>query len=158
MNKKAISYGAVMKIPDLLFLVIAFSVVLLLIGLHIKTDVETFPVESDITAIRLLYSALAYQDPDTGRIFPGIIDLDKFNTAYLEKAIVMPAKYMPIELVFKDQKVYLDEENFKDNWAARFVKGKGRININEINIYTLARQTNSKLFSGKTKIIITQKT
>ena len=140
----------------MLFLIIAFLVVWLLLGMHIKTNVETFPVEADITAIRLLYDHLAYFDPDTGRNYPGIIDLKKFDTAYLEKSYLQPKDYMPLKITFAGNEAYIDEGSYKDNYAARFVSRIGKINLKKTQVYTLAFDGN-KIKTGTTEIVITQK-
>ena len=152
MNKKGLSYEAVMKIPDLIFLVIAFLVVWLLLGLHVKSEVETFPIESDITAVRMLYNSLAYQDPDTGRIYPGVIDLEKLNNKYLET--VYSTSGLPLKVMFNDLEAYIDEDNYKDNYAARFTKN---VETKTIKLYTLAR-ANQQTQKGEMQIIITKRT
>ncbi len=155
-NKKGISYSSIMAIPDIGFLIIAFFVIWLLIGLHIKTDVETFPVESDLAAIRIIYDSIAYQDPDTGRVYPGIVDLEKMRTSHLERVYVQPKKYMPMKVAFEGIESYVDEDNFKDNYAARFVEHIGRVNINKVKLYAIAKQA-QQTEDGALEIIITQK-
>ncbi len=152
MNKKGISYEAIITIPDIIFLIIAFLTVGLLLGLHMKSTVEIFPLESDVTALRLIYNSLAYEDPDTGRLYPGIIDLNKLQ--YLEKAFSPPEKYMPLKITFEDKEAFADEESFKDNYAARFVTHRGRINLKKIRLYALTSDSKN----GMLEILVTQKT
>lgn len=155
-NKKGISYEAVMKIPDMIFLIVAFMVVLLLIGLHIKTNVESFLIETDIVTIRMLYDQIAYFDHDTGRSYPGIIDLKKLDTAYLERNYLQPPDYMPVKITFAGREAYLYEGNYKDNYAARFVRGTGRVNLAKNQLYALAYD-NGGLKTGTAEVIASQK-
>lgn len=155
-NKKGVSYSSIMAMPDIGFLIIAFFVIWLLIGLHIKTDVETFPVESDLAAIRIIYDSVAYQDPDTGRVYPGIVDLEKMQTFHMEKAYLQPKRYMPLKVAFNSIEAYVDESNFKDNYAARFVEHVGRVNVNKVKLYSIAKEA-QQTQDGMLEITITQK-
>ncbi|MBI2548371.1 hypothetical protein HYW21_03400 [Candidatus Woesearchaeota archaeon] len=71
----------VMWIPKILFLVIVFIVAIILIREFLVTGIDVFEPEAATFINSFLYSphGLSYRDPGTGRVYPGIIDIQRFN-------------------------------------------------------------------------------
>jgi hypothetical protein len=90
MNKKAqtdtILNWVFYRLPIMVIIVVFFSLIL---TYHYMTGLNSYDVEYLVINSRLTYSPnlLAYQDKITGRVYPGTIDLGKFDTANLEKNI-----------------------------------------------------------------------
>jgi len=80
-NKRAVISGEViMVIPRILFLVAILFAVIILIKILIITTIDIREVESSILVNRLLFSKeVIYYDKNIERLYPGIIDLEKFT-------------------------------------------------------------------------------
>ena len=86
-NKKGrISEEVLLSIPRIIFLIAVLFAVVLLVKIFIITNIDVRQVESNILISRLLYSkdGLSYYDEDIKRLYPGIIDLNKFRQISLE--------------------------------------------------------------------------
>jgi len=76
-------------------LVLALSIVALVAMKNsaINNLTKTHDLEYKIILNRMIYSptALAYVEPDTGRAYPGIIDMSKFNEEHLNESLMTNA-------------------------------------------------------------------
>tara|TARA_Y100000310_G_C20683655_1_gene817622 strand:+ start:1461 stop:2048 length:588 start_codon:yes stop_codon:yes gene_type:complete len=89
MNKKAIlSYNELMAFIRILLLIIVMFAIIFLVNSTITLEVNTFDAEAELFIQQVLYSnALILNDHETGRSYPAIIDLDKFTSTEVEKAL-----------------------------------------------------------------------
>ncbi len=70
------------------FLMVALIVFFLFVSAYINNQINPQPIIVEVTANRIMYSdAVMYQDPVTGRTYPGIIDLKKLNDDTISKNI-----------------------------------------------------------------------
>ena len=78
---KTISDHLILFIPKSVYLAIAFLSVVFLLRLLIITNIDTSQTEAKVLTYRIYYSPniLTYIDSDTGRAYPGMIDLQKFQ-------------------------------------------------------------------------------
>ncbi|MBI2128623.1 hypothetical protein HYU07_00140 [Candidatus Woesearchaeota archaeon] len=84
-----ISFNTVIWIQRILFIVTIVFSILFLITFFFNLKNETTDLRIALFANRILYSpdGITYNSPETDRSYPGIIDLQKFDSAALEKAI-----------------------------------------------------------------------
>ena len=128
-NKKAITtFEILMWVPRIIFLVIVMFAVMILIRSYVTTTIDTSELEANVFANRILYSptAISYYDKKIDRLYPGIIDADKFNSQknekFLEKSSYYGSKNMEIgaKLFLKDLsdnnnlEVFYNEDFFKE--------------------------------------------
>ena len=76
---------------------------------------------------RLLYSPelLAYEDGATDRVYPGIVDYEKFDTTRLEDALLSPNNNVAVNLELinlasgESRRAYVNEERARvwDDWS-----------------------------------------
>lgn len=81
-SKKAeMSSEVVMIIPKIVFIIAVIFSFVILVKILIVTNVNVKDIESQILINRLLFSkdSISYLDPDTARLYPGIIDLKSFE-------------------------------------------------------------------------------
>ncbi len=139
-NKKGdfIGLNIVLHIFEIIF-TISLAVFLLLI-IHIEKDINTFDLESEIFINRILYSnnGLWLYDKDTGRIYPGIIDIKNFDINDIEKNLEKTmffgkennrlAAEIILKLKEKSYSIYYNKEKY-DMWVslykAGYIKGIG---------------------------------
>ena len=71
-------------------IVIVFVFYLMVLRSPFVYDLETHEVENSIFIKRLTYSPnlLAYKDQTTKRVYPGIIDLEKFDTEKIKENLI----------------------------------------------------------------------
>ncbi len=81
-------------------LVIILGTLFIILTSHFNTGLNSYEVENLILIKRLTYSPnlLAYQDPDTNRVYPGIIDIEKFSTENLEENLVNKNKRLAVNM------------------------------------------------------------
>lgn len=84
-----ISFNTVIWIQRILFIVVIVFSILFLINYFFNLKNETTDMRIALLANRILYSpdGITYNSAETDRAYPGIVDLQKFDSAYLEKAI-----------------------------------------------------------------------
>jgi hypothetical protein len=70
------------------FMVFALLAFFILLNFYVNSKVEVQFLQSEALLNRILYSdAIMYSDTDTSRVYPGIIDMAKFNDANLDSSI-----------------------------------------------------------------------
>jgi len=89
LNKKAAAFKILnYSILRILFIALLFYIIYLFAYSQIKINIDIEDTKSLIFVKRLLYSpnSISYTDPITGRTYPGIIDLERFDPTIPEKA------------------------------------------------------------------------
>ncbi|MBN2368474.1 hypothetical protein JXC34_05640 [Candidatus Woesearchaeota archaeon] len=90
-----------------------------------STAMDSQRVNSNIISSRIIISpgALAYQDPDTGRVYPGIIDKEKFTQETIDAAFKVIdntriAARIELESISGEDlgSIYINE-NWYDRWT-----------------------------------------
>jgi hypothetical protein len=75
------------------FLMIALLIFFLLISFYINNKIDTNRLQAEVLANRIIYSdIIMYQDTDTGRVYPGIVDSNRFNDDNIGKSIDYQSK------------------------------------------------------------------
>lgn len=128
MKKAALTFESLMWIPRIIFLVIVIFSIMYLIRSFITTTIDTSELQANLFAYRILYSlnSISYADTDIERLYPGVIDLGKFNQQntdrFLERTIYYGDKNNEIgaKLLLKDLQdnqeftTYYNEDFFKE--------------------------------------------
>lgn len=80
-KSRTISDHLVLWIPKFIFITVAFLSVVFLVRLLVVSNIDTSAAEAMVLANRIYYSpnAISYLDAETGRAFPGIVDLEKYT-------------------------------------------------------------------------------
>ena len=93
-GKKAVTtFEILMWIPRILFLVVVMFVVMVLIRSYVTTTIDISELEANTFAYRILYSpnSISYFDSNIKRVYPGVIESDKFllqsKEKFLEKSV-----------------------------------------------------------------------
>lgn len=124
LNKKAVSFKMLnYSILRILFIALLFYIVYLFAYSQIKVNIDIDDTKSLIFVKRLLYSpnSIAYTNSITGRTYPGIIDLDRFNSATLEKAFNFSKNNIAAKIELTDlegnekKEIYLNKKWY-DRW------------------------------------------
>lgn len=122
MNKKAVTEDIltyiVYRLPIMIFIA---AFLLLVLTQHYTTGLDSHEAESTIMLKRIVYSPniLAYEDPETGRVYPGTIDLSKFETGRLDSGLINKnskiAANMELENLATGEKLraYINEQRAK---------------------------------------------
>jgi len=129
-----ISSEFVLFIPKIIFLVAVIFAFVLLVKTLLVSHVDVRDIESSVLLNRMLFSPalLIYQDPISGRYYPGVIDLGKFtsyaktNPNVLDSELLSYGAENPIiavQMILKqsnnpDVVVYYNKEKF-DKWEPR---------------------------------------
>jgi len=106
-----------------LFIAIAFTAVWYLASTQIQEKVNIQQTKDLILINRILYSptSIAFTDPNTGRVYPDIIDLAKFNEKVLNSSINTDKNLIAAKLELKNldtnevTETYLNKKWF-DRW------------------------------------------
>jgi hypothetical protein len=70
------------------FLMVALLAFFLLVNMYISNKMDTNRLEAEVLANRIIYSdTIMYQDAKTSRIYPGIVDMDRFDEGILNTNI-----------------------------------------------------------------------
>jgi len=79
-KKAEISGEVITVIPKIIFLIAVLFAFIILVKSLIVTSIDIRQVESEILVNRILFSeAISYNDKGIDRLYPGIIDLKKFE-------------------------------------------------------------------------------
>jgi hypothetical protein len=135
MDKRAftLSYHMLMWIPKILFTILVIVMVFGFIQAYIVTSISVKEPESLLAMHRIHFSekGFMYKEPETGRIYPGVIDDSKYlgNNA-LGKAFDYPATALAIRVEKEGTPIYLEEDKYLKEWqplAAAGIEGPGSI-------------------------------
>ncbi|MFH0870027.1 MAG: hypothetical protein V1866_03140 [archaeon] len=74
------------QLPYIILTGVTLILIYVLIDMLIKTGVDVKPIQAEVGFYRILYSpnAITYQDNLTGAVYPGVIDLLKFNDTTID--------------------------------------------------------------------------
>ena len=156
-NKKSqISSEVIYIIPKIIFLTAVLFAVVILVKVFLITAIDVRQVESNVLVNRLLYSRyISYFDEDLKRVYPGVIDLNKFqqltsNPNILDTATISYGSDNPIiaaKITLKqkskdDVTIFYNKERF-DKWEPRALStvkgGAGSIKAFEYQKYVLVK-------------------
>lgn len=92
MRKAQVSGDVLAWIPKIILLVAVILVVLFLVRLYIVTKIDIKDAEAIVLVNRIMFSphGFSYYDEKINRVYPGVIDLEKFNDSILEKIAYLP--------------------------------------------------------------------
>lgn len=91
-NKRSVISGEmVMMIPQLIFLIAVLFAFVFLVKILIVTEVDIRRADAIILVDRILFSrnGISYYDEGIGRLYPGIINLDRFMDISMENPNVL---------------------------------------------------------------------
>jgi|FLOH01.1.fsa_nt_gi hypothetical protein len=109
------------KIPEIIFLGIALSTIVLVTFFFIMNNLETNQTEISVFFNRMIYSenGISYHDTVSGRTFMGIIDIDKLDSSKLEQSIQYPSdRLMAAKLTLGTRKPVYYHEGWYENFEA----------------------------------------
>ncbi|MFH1399600.1 MAG: hypothetical protein ABIG95_05820 [Candidatus Woesearchaeota archaeon] len=91
-TKKAqlsMTFNVGLLIPRLIFMIIATLTVVMIVKTFLIVNINVSEAEAKVMMGRLIYSpyCISYVHPETGRSYPGMIDLTKFSTDRIENCI-----------------------------------------------------------------------
>jgi len=153
MNKKAaIGMTLLQEIPRILLTIFVTLSIVFLISSFSKTEVKTFSVETNLMIQRIVFlEAISYYDQDINRIYPGIIDVEKFQAAdfdarlsksifYSERNSWIGAKLylQPMDYGFRNIERYYNEDYYKLKEPLLGFKGIGGVDRNTQELFVLA--------------------
>jgi len=164
-KRGVISGEVIFIIPKLIFLTAVLFAVVILVKFALVSVIDVREVESNVLITRLLYSkdGISYFDKETSRVYPGIIELDKFydlsnlnpnslDTVSANYGISNPIIAARITLKFQGKAAlaYYNKDRF-DKWEPRVVPGvtggEGSFVAFEQEKYILVKQS-GKLTPG----------
>jgi hypothetical protein len=143
-KKAAFFFHAGSWIVRILFLIADVVIVVFMIGLYTNSQFKFAAVEADVVMGSMLSSpaAAGYVDPFTGRYFPQMIDLDKFNNEQFMNALSHPSNNivaaaltlndsagMPIKTIFYNEQWYERWEPVASFTMVQGIKGIGAIDV-----------------------------
>jgi len=149
MNKKGfLGFDIPYFIPKIFFLVIVVLSIVFIVRGFVVTQIDTRSAEGHILINRMIYSpnGIIYYDTSIDRYYPGIIDLNNFNTERLEKTI-SASDYIGAKLTLlnKNKTVFYNEAIYNKYFFQTTVKEGGAKEIST-KLYILIRE-NEKLSS-----------
>ena len=153
-----ISGEVIMMIPKIIFLAAVLFSVVILVKIFIITNTDIRRVESNILVARLLYTkhGMAYFDEKLKRVYPGIIDWEKFkqistvNPNMLDMESINYGSENPIisaKIILKqegkdDTTIYYNKDKF-DKWEPRVLStvqgGAGSVKLFKESAYVLVK-------------------
>ena len=107
-EEEMITFSVGNWIPKIFSTIFVLAVVIMFVHFYSKISINTFDSESEIFINRLLYSpdGISYQDPLSGRLYPGMIDISRFSNStipILQKSIDFGAdKHIGASIKIKD--------------------------------------------------------
>lgn len=112
MSKKGIiSFETLMMgIIRMVEYIIAFFILYAIVSMFIITKVDTSRTEGQVYTNRIIYAA-SYQDPETGRLYPGVIDSEKMTNEVLAKKIKSSSK-AAVSISFTNKQAIYNERYF----------------------------------------------
>ncbi len=152
-NKALMSFNMLMWIPRIIFMVIVLFSVIFLATWYAWQEIHSWQAESGLITQRMLYSinGISYHDPLSSRLYPGIIDLSKFQNnqiPILDSSIYYGPenKHLGAKITIKDmQDNILREGIYNNDIYSRIVQegrtGAGGIDVSRKKIYVLAKDT-----------------
>jgi hypothetical protein len=90
MNKKGVGASEwIEQIPKIILTVVVMVGIFALISLFVNVKVNVTPIQREVLFSRILYSpdSIMLTDNFTGEVYPGLIDMNKFNNVTLDNSI-----------------------------------------------------------------------
>jgi hypothetical protein len=156
-NKKGlVGFTATKLILWFLFLIVVLMSVRFLVKKNVDNSIDTKSVESDFFYQEMIYTndGISYRDPITGRNYPGIIDINKFNSIVANKSVYYGTNNYYIAANFSLRLQTGDVIGsfvYNEEWFGRwksltktFLPGTGGAKMAKKTSYVLVRQ-NDKL-------------
>ncbi len=148
MNKKAQIIMA-KEVPKILFyilfLVIVSFILVFIIGIFSTTTILDGALENSIPVLMLWTSSdcLAYSEGE--RVFPGVIDLEKFNQERLEKCFNTLAQGIELSFVSFDENLEIEELHINREMVSKGLlcgMKKSKVECYKTKKYVLYKQDN----------------
>lgn len=138
-------------IPYIVLTLIVMTGIFTLVNIYINITVDTKPLQREILFNRIMYSpdSIIYTDDITGKVYPGVIDWDRFTNETLDNSIKYSyEKHMAAKLELYDLKKDLVKTAYLNNiWYNRLeplarnrIKGAGSAWIYPRSVPTLYRK------------------
>lgn len=128
-GKKALfTFNMAYMVIRLIFLVIVLFSVIMLVGMFLKINADTFYVEADLFAQSLIYSphGISYYNPLLYKIQPGIIDKTEFTSGITESRINNHSFYYGKKNKHLAVKITLQDTEGNINDTIYYNKGEGK--------------------------------
>lgn len=95
LTKKAVVFDVLSWFFKIFFLIVVLFSLVLLVRSIIVTELDIFNAEADLFIQRVLLSrnSISYYDQDIDRLYPGIIDLDKFMSPNINEILNLSMYY-----------------------------------------------------------------
>lgn len=145
MNKKATTTLNILIEAFRMLGVVVLSIILIyLLTLSTKLKFNSFDAEADIYFNSLIYSSngFSYYDSLSGRLYPGIIDSQRFNQDVTLSSQIAAAEFAVYDITGNKllaEPVMLNKKGF-DKWTAlRGFTGAGGADAKEKRLYVLFR-------------------
>jgi hypothetical protein len=160
MKKGMTSFEMVTYIFRIIFLVIVISAILILVRTYIVISVDTFDAESELIYNRFIYSVngISYYDHEINRLYPGVIDIKRFNSSILDKAVDFGEyPHVGAEFTLKDErgiikKTAIYNEDFYDEkiklFDAGYIRGAGGVKALKKENYVVYKDEDGKTKQG----------
>lgn len=117
------------------FLMVALLAFFLLVNFYIVNRIDTNRLQAEVTANRIIYSdAIMWQDNSNSRVYPGIVDINRFNDKTLGDRIDYATKrHAAVQLKIIDNTdgkekyppAYLNKAQYENLLAIVGKQGKG---------------------------------
>ena len=162
-EEEIISFSSIVWVGRIIFMLLVITVIILFVNFYSDINISSHQAETELFINRMLYSpqGISYYDPISGRLYPGIIDLTKFETKTLpdsnktlytipslqktmdfglEKHIgaeifITDLSDVPLKLAYYNERVYQRKEET--------IAGPGGVDVEYKEIYVLAKQENN---------------
>ena len=137
LKRKALVDDIIYWIPKLIYYCIVVLIVMLMLITLIRTKVEMRDIEARVYANRILYTldGISYQDDELGRVYPGMIDINRFKDEAIAASMNYsnPAEAENTYIAMNLSLVYQDRICDADANAAKGVNEEGREAVAYLN-------------------------
>ncbi|NQV09290.1 hypothetical protein HQ529_05560 [Candidatus Woesearchaeota archaeon] len=157
-NKRAMfTLNLLAFLPRLGFLIVVVLSIVVLLGANIKTEIDVFDAQAEVFFQRLVYgNHFSYFDEVTGRLYPGMVDFDKFKSTDLDNLIYYGEENRDVgaRISLKDFNGSINEEIMYNRdffiekevlLEAGFTKGLGGVKGKEKELYVVIKDGNRTL-------------
>ena len=103
-----VAFNVLAWIPRIIFLIIVLTTILIFLNYYSKIEIHSFEPESEFFVYRILNSTngISYYDSVSGRVYPGTIDITKFENEtinILQNSVNYGAdKHLGAKILIKD--------------------------------------------------------
>lgn len=153
MRGKKASLDMAFNVGQMIIRIIALTFITLVVVMFIRhfilVDLEVKDVEANVLVNRLIFSpnCIAYENLDFGRVYPGIVDITRFNSAVLEECVYYGERndFIAANLTLsyldaaETQYTYLNKEGYILLQPRTNFKGEGGANYYAFERYVLVQ-------------------